>query len=185
MVSATRLNRRLQALKPALDDLPRQAKRLARWRQRREARPDPKFKSPLRPGRPPGYRRKPIHEVDDVLAECHWLAWEAMRPTQAEAALRCSAPENGITVFTEGGAMPDASLEPFGLSRVVVHQSRKETPMDKDRIEGSAKQVKGALKEAAGKLTGDAKLQADGKADKAAGKIQNAVGGVKDALRGK
>ncbi len=41
------------------------------------------------------------------------------------------------------------------------------------------------LKEAAGKLTGDAKLQADGKADKAAGKIQNAVGGVKDALRGK
>ncbi|MEQ1522590.1 MAG: hypothetical protein ABL936_15075, partial [Aestuariivirga sp.] len=30
MVSATRLNRRLQALKAALDDLPRQAKRLAR-----------------------------------------------------------------------------------------------------------------------------------------------------------
>ena len=34
--------------------------------------------------------------------------------------------------------------------------------MDKDRIEGSARQAKGALKEAAGKLTGDAKLQADG-----------------------
>ena len=41
------------------------------------------------------------------------------------------------------------------------------------------------IKVAAGKLTGDAKLQADGKADKAAGKIQNAVGSVKDALRGK
>ena len=57
--------------------------------------------------------------------------------------------------------------------------------MDKDRIEGSAKQAKGALKEAAGKLTGDVKLQADGKADKTEGKIQNAIGGVKDALRGK
>ena len=50
---------------------------------------------------------------------------------------------------------------------------------------GSPKQAKGAIKEAAGKLTGDAKLQADGKADKAAGKIQNAIGSVKDALRGK
>jgi uncharacterized protein YjbJ (UPF0337 family) len=32
-------------------------------------------------------------------------------------------------------------------------------------------------------VTGDAKLQAEGKADKAAGKVQNAVGGVKDAVR--
>jgi uncharacterized protein YjbJ (UPF0337 family) len=57
--------------------------------------------------------------------------------------------------------------------------------MDKDRIEGSVKQLKGAAKEIAGKITGDAKLQSDGKADKAAGKIQNLVGGIKDALRGK
>ena len=57
--------------------------------------------------------------------------------------------------------------------------------MDKDRIAGVAKQMKGNVKEAAGKVTGDAKLKADGKADKTAGKIQNAVGGVKDALRGK
>lgn len=57
--------------------------------------------------------------------------------------------------------------------------------MDKDRIGGSVKEVKGAIKEGIGKVVGDAKLQADGKADKAAGKIQNAVGGVKDALRGK
>ena len=55
--------------------------------------------------------------------------------------------------------------------------------MDKDRIEGSANQAKGAMKEAAGKVTGDAKLQAEGKADKAAGKVQNAVGGMKDALK--
>ena len=57
--------------------------------------------------------------------------------------------------------------------------------MDKDRVKGSVKQAKVAIKEAAGKLTGDAKLQADGKADKTEGKIQNAIGSVKDALRGK
>lgn len=55
--------------------------------------------------------------------------------------------------------------------------------MDKDRIEGTAKQVKGAAKDLAGKVTGDAKLQAEGKADKLAGKAQNAVGGIKDALK--
>ena len=57
--------------------------------------------------------------------------------------------------------------------------------MDKDRIKGAAKQAKGAVKEAAGKVTGDTKLQAEGKADKAAVKVQNAIGGLKDTLRGK
>jgi len=57
--------------------------------------------------------------------------------------------------------------------------------MDKDRIAGSAKVVKGTVKEAVGKAIGDAKLNAEGKADKVAGKAQNAVGGIKDALRGK
>ncbi len=55
--------------------------------------------------------------------------------------------------------------------------------MDKDRIEGSANQAKGAVKQAAGKMTGDAKLEAEGAADKAKGKAQNAIGGLKDALR--
>jgi hypothetical protein len=80
LVNAARLSRRLQALKSALDDLPRQAKRLARWRLRREKAINPKFRSPLRPGRPPGHRRKPTHEVDEVLIECHGLAWDALRP---------------------------------------------------------------------------------------------------------
>ena len=57
--------------------------------------------------------------------------------------------------------------------------------MDKDRIEGSAEQTKGAMKEAAGKVLGDKKLETDGKADKAAGKVQNAIGGLKDVVRGK
>ena len=55
--------------------------------------------------------------------------------------------------------------------------------MDKDRVKGSADQAKGAIKEAAGKLTGDAKLEAEGKADKLKGKVRNAVGGAKDAVR--
>lgn len=55
--------------------------------------------------------------------------------------------------------------------------------MDKDRIEGTGNQLKGSIKEAAGKLTGDAKLETEGKADKLAGKAQNAVGGAKDAVR--
>ena len=55
--------------------------------------------------------------------------------------------------------------------------------MDKDRVAGSAKQVKGTIKELVGKATGDAKLESEGKADKVEGKIQNAVGGIKDTLR--
>lgn len=55
--------------------------------------------------------------------------------------------------------------------------------MDKDRIAGSAKEIKGSIKEAIGTATGDAKLRADGAADQVEGKVQNAVGGVKDAVR--
>ncbi len=55
--------------------------------------------------------------------------------------------------------------------------------MNKDRIEGVAKQAKGAVEVTAGKVLGDAKMVVDGKNDKAAGKIQNAIGGVKDALK--
>ena len=56
---------------------------------------------------------------------------------------------------------------------------------DHDRIEGAAKNLGGKVKEAAGKVTGDTKLQAEGKADQVEGKVQNAVGGVKDSLRDK
>jgi uncharacterized protein YjbJ (UPF0337 family) len=55
--------------------------------------------------------------------------------------------------------------------------------MNKDRIVGSAKQVKGTVKEAAGKILGDAKLQIDGKADKTEGKVQNLVGSIKEILK--
>ncbi len=57
--------------------------------------------------------------------------------------------------------------------------------MDKDRVIGSAKVIKGKVKEAVGKALGDAKLETEGKAEKIEGKVQNAVGGVKDTLRGR
>lgn len=55
--------------------------------------------------------------------------------------------------------------------------------MDRNRVEGIAKQAKGSVKEAAGKITGDAKLKAEGKAEKVAGKVQNAVGGIIDKVK--
>ena len=55
--------------------------------------------------------------------------------------------------------------------------------MDKDRVEGSAKNLGGKVKEAAGKVTGDEKLKREGQADQIAGKVQNTVGGLKDKLR--
>jgi uncharacterized protein YjbJ (UPF0337 family) len=57
--------------------------------------------------------------------------------------------------------------------------------MDKDRVVGSAKQVKGAVKQVVGQAVGDAKLESEGKTDRIAGKVQNAIGGIKDTLKGK
>ncbi|GGD99933.1 UPF0337 protein [Polymorphobacter glacialis] len=57
--------------------------------------------------------------------------------------------------------------------------------MDKDRVDGAAKNVGGKIKEGVGKLVGDTKLETEGKADQVSGKVQNSVGGVKDALREK
>ena len=57
--------------------------------------------------------------------------------------------------------------------------------MDKDRIAGAAKEIKGSVKETIGKAVGDAKLQSNGRADQVDGKVQNAVAGLKDALKGK
>jgi uncharacterized protein YjbJ (UPF0337 family) len=55
--------------------------------------------------------------------------------------------------------------------------------MDKDRIVGPAKQIKGAVKQVVGKAVGDAKLESEGKADKI--EVQNSVGGLVDTLKGK
>jgi hypothetical protein len=75
-----RVSQRLLMIKQALDTLPRQAKRMARWLKRRAAMTQPTFKTPLRPGPPPGLRKRSKDEIDEVLRECHALAWDALRP---------------------------------------------------------------------------------------------------------
>ncbi len=85
-VNATLLFNRLRAMRLALNDLPRQARRLARWYARRDLllaakRPyRPMRMSPFRPGYPPGYRRKGIHQVDAVLKDVHYFAQQAGLP---------------------------------------------------------------------------------------------------------
>ncbi len=90
-VNAERLCRRLHALRRALENLPGQAKRLARWQARQDrdrtlgtgpgtTRRRPLRLSPFRPGWPPGHRARPIHEVDAILRECHTLARLALEP---------------------------------------------------------------------------------------------------------
>ena len=79
-VNARPLCRRLAAIKGALEDLPRQARRLARWRARPIEARRPRLSTPLRPGRPPGHRKRQTHEVDEILADCHWLARTVPKP---------------------------------------------------------------------------------------------------------
>jgi hypothetical protein len=78
-VNAIPLCRRLAAIKHALENLPRQARRYARWRARPVEARHPRHSTPLRRGSPPGHRQRQSHEVDEILTRCHWLAWEATR----------------------------------------------------------------------------------------------------------
>jgi uncharacterized protein YjbJ (UPF0337 family) len=55
--------------------------------------------------------------------------------------------------------------------------------LDKDRIAGSTQKLGGSAKEAVGNTLGDAKLQAEGKADQTTGMVRNAVGSAKDEAR--
>jgi uncharacterized protein YjbJ (UPF0337 family) len=55
--------------------------------------------------------------------------------------------------------------------------------MDREHVKAAADKAKGAIKDAAGKLTGDKKLQAEGKFDKAKGAARNVAGDVKEAAR--
>lgn len=76
-LDATHLGQRLNALIRALDSIPTQARRLARWQMKRDAALKahrPTRLSPMRPGLPPGWRQRKIHEIDYVLRECHGLA---------------------------------------------------------------------------------------------------------------
>ena len=81
-IDCAALHRRLWALKEALENLPRHARRLARWRARGElarqsAVSKPSRLSPFRPGFAPGYHRHKPQEIDTILGDCHYLAVEA------------------------------------------------------------------------------------------------------------
>ena len=78
MVDTRTLIRRCIALTEALADIPGQAMRLARWQARPKEERRPKRWSPLRSGRPPGYRERPKHEIDEILKDCDWLARNVM-----------------------------------------------------------------------------------------------------------
>lgn len=55
--------------------------------------------------------------------------------------------------------------------------------MNRDRIDGTGRQVAGALKEAVGRLVGNRRLEVEGAAEKNAGKLQGTVGKAEDKVR--
>jgi hypothetical protein len=80
-VDATGLCRRLLSSRRALANLPREARRLARWRARNKIKPGRRrVVPPLRIGRPPGGRKHPTHAVDHILKECQALALDVLSP---------------------------------------------------------------------------------------------------------
>jgi len=55
--------------------------------------------------------------------------------------------------------------------------------MDKDRLEGKAKDIAGRVERQVGEWTGDKDAQAEGTGNQAEGKVQNTFGKAKDKLR--
>ena len=81
VVPAAQIIGRLFAIGNALETLPNQARRLLRWQAKRDAALKAGRRTritPLRPGLPPGWRQRPILEIDDLLKECHRLAIDVM-----------------------------------------------------------------------------------------------------------
>jgi uncharacterized protein YjbJ (UPF0337 family) len=76
-------------------------------------------------------------------------------------------------------------IEPHKASFVVA-QTQPQTEsssMDREHVKGAAEKAKGTIKDTAGKLTGDKKLQSEGKFDKAKGSAHNVAGDIKDAVK--
>ncbi|MGH9545986.1 MAG: CsbD family protein [Terriglobales bacterium] len=55
--------------------------------------------------------------------------------------------------------------------------------MDKDRVEGKAKDIAGRVERQVGEWTGDNEAQVKGAAKQVEGKVQNAWGQAKDAVK--
>ena len=81
-IDATRLALRLAGISRALADLPAQAQRYIRWKARSDARRVGRVivpRSPLRPGRAPGWRVRSKDEINEVLADLQYFAREVLR----------------------------------------------------------------------------------------------------------
>ena len=81
-IDATRLALRLAGIGRALSDLPAQARRYVRWKARSDARRVGRVivpRSPLRPGRAPGWRKRSKDEINEVLADMQYFAREVLR----------------------------------------------------------------------------------------------------------
>lgn len=55
--------------------------------------------------------------------------------------------------------------------------------MDKDRVEGKMKDIKGRVERQVGEWSGDKDTETEGIKDQIKGKVQNAYGKIKDAAR--
>ncbi|QKV18020.1 hypothetical protein [Oricola thermophila] len=79
---AATLLRRLVSTRIALDNIQNEARRLARHEARRRHRPLESRRviyTAMRPGLPPGYRKRNRYDIDEVLKECHRVAVWAER----------------------------------------------------------------------------------------------------------
>jgi uncharacterized protein YjbJ (UPF0337 family) len=66
---------------------------------------------------------------------------------------------------------------------VAERKKKREFQMDREHVRGTADKVKGTIKDTAGKVTGDKKLESEGKFDKAKGSAHNVAGDLKDAVK--
>ncbi|MGV7240508.1 CsbD family protein [Caballeronia sp. M23-90] len=55
--------------------------------------------------------------------------------------------------------------------------------MNKNKVDGTLKQIKGSVKEALGKVTGNTPLEVEGVAEKTAGKVQEGVGKTQEKAK--
>jgi uncharacterized protein YjbJ (UPF0337 family) len=83
-------------------------------------------------------------------------------------------PGTGMDRIGRSGCFTTTSFNPSRIMKNSTH----------DRIEGSAKQVRGKAKVAAGKATNSPRLKAKGYADVADGKVQKKIGDL-DRARGR
>ena len=89
---------------------------------------------------------------------------------QRDLHLRTAPPLEGILHSRESG---ESAVAP---ARKVHIQAREVSLMNRDEVEGKARDIKGHVKEAAGALVGNERLEREGELDQASGEAQESVG---------